>query len=509
MSRSLVQSAPLACCAVHFASLLVPGSDRRLWLAEWNAELCHLCASCGSEPAARAKAAQQALQCSLGAFPDAWCLRWNQLAPLLLSVLRPLLRPGSAARCALLLGAWTALGLLAGLALPGARKALLSAANTGSRNLLLISAAGYAGTQQPTIRLEEYRRWTTETDRLFSDIAFYRPAASRVHLEHDPTVRLSLAVASSNLLRVLGIHGDSGTLPNGEETGPRLFLSRSAWQRWYNADLHVLGRTATIAGVPVRIAGIVPDQDWPLPNPTDAWLIEDQQGFEQLPPAARGFVIARVRDTALSGHHTGWRSLIDNTAGYKSLRFDCIGVNQIVRQPLSVFLLGLLLACMALPATTALPLGDYPARRGRLSGVAHLYRWTFLALKFFLVVAAVYFCSIDVAYGFGQAHSSTAVYLQLATSFPALLFAFRWILQDQRRRCPICLRLLSNPARVGQASCNFLAWNGTELFCSRGHGLLHIPELPTSWFSRQRWLCLDPSWLSLFPGNDSAPASLI
>ena len=63
---------------------------------------------------------------------------------------------------------------------------------------------------------------------------------------------------------------------------------------------------------------------------------------------------------------------------------------------------------------------------------------------------------------------------------------------------PVCLRLLTNPARVGQPSRNFLAWNGTELMCSRGHGLLHVPEIATSWFSTQRWLYLDPSWNGLF-----------
>ena len=86
----------------------------------------------------------------------------------------------------------------------------------------------------------------------------------------------------------------------------------------------------------------------------------------------------------------------------------------------------------------------------------------------------------------------------LALAFFALLFAFRWALRDQRQRCPVCLRLLSNPAHVGEASRNFLAWNGTELICAEGHGLLHIPELPTSWFSTQRWLYLDPSWSALF-----------
>jgi hypothetical protein len=29
--------------------------------------------------------------------------------------------------------------------------------------------------------------------------------------------------------------------------------------------------------------------------------------------------------------------------------------------------------------------------------------------------------------------------------------------------------------------------------------LLHVPDIPTSWFSSQRWLYLDPSWSALFP----------
>ena len=43
-----------------------------------------------------------------------------------------------------------------------------------------------------------------------------------------------------------------------------------------------------------------------------------------------------------------------------------------------------------------------------------------------------------------------------------------------------------------------LAWYGTELICVKGHGLLHVPEIPTSSYSRQRWLRLDPSWRELF-----------
>jgi hypothetical protein len=93
-------------------------------------------------------------------------------------------------------------------------------------------------------------------------------------------------------------------------------------------------------------------------------------------------------------------------------------------------------------------------------------------------------------------------YIQLVSSFSICLFGLRWALRDQRQRCPVCLGKLTHPARVGQPSRNFLAFNGTELICVGGHGLLHVPEIPTSWFSTQRWMYLDPSWEILFPESE-------
>ncbi len=47
------------------------------------------------------------------------------------------------------------------------------------------------------------------------------------------------------------------------------------------------------------------------------------------------------------------------------------------------------------------------------------------------------------------------------------------MITDQQRRCPVCLRLLTNPVRIGTPSRTFLEWYGAESTCSRGHGLLH------------------------------------
>ena len=74
---------------------------------------------------------------------------------------------------------------------------------------------------------------------------------------------------------------------------------------------------------------------------------------------------------------------------------------------------------------------------------------------------------------------------------------FRWIILDQRQRCPVCLRLLTEPVRIGSASQTFLEWYGAESMCSRGHGLLHISETP-GYSGRPHWLRLGDSWSGLF-----------
>jgi hypothetical protein len=69
-------------------------------------------------------------------------------------------------------------------------------------------------------------------------------------------------------------------------------------------------------------------------------------------------------------------------------------------------------------------------------------------------------------------------------------FAIRWAMLDQRHRCPNCLRLLDKPVRMGSGSRILLEWNGTELLCLRGHGVMHVPENPAIWFSKPRWMSL-------------------
>jgi hypothetical protein len=83
------------------------------------------------------------------------------------------------------------------------------------------------------------------------------------------------------------------------------------------------------------------------------------------------------------------------------------------------------------------------------------------------------------------------------------MVALSWSLHDQSRRCRYCLKRLGNEASVGMPGYLFLGWWGTELVCSEGHGLLHVPEMKSSWQEFDQWVSLDESWKPLFEPEEA------
>jgi hypothetical protein len=140
-----------------------------------------------------------------------------------------------------------------------------------------------------------------------------------------------------------------------------------------------------------------------------------------------------------------------------------------------------------LMAVVGLAVGD----RRPAPNCHRLRGWIFLALKILLalpILQSTMLIAIVVA-----------PFLSLVFFFENVLL-FRWVFLDQRRRCPVCLRLLTQPVRIGNPSQTFLEWYGAESMCSRGHGLLHDPELVASYSAKPQWLKLDRSWSGLFSG---------
>jgi len=477
------------------AALLVPGKLRPEWLQEWRAELWHVWHTCNrnSEPAAPRRQ-EEIMAFTLGAFKDAfWLRRYDSSA-------RPRLafRPGTPSRCILTFTIAGTACLLVAYCRPSVRSLVRPYTYRDVRDLMMVSRDGFESTSSPTIQFSEYESWRRNSGHLFTGLAFYQLVAKSINVGTSPAKVLPIASASANLFELLGIP-ISFEVAIGAADSTRMFLSRSAWINNFKADPNVFGRMLWVDGQQVIVAGVIQDEYWRLPGKPDAWLLEDGKHLSVLNPDVEGYVLAHAAPSAFPGDPDGRHQMYvpRKDEGYDW--FTCESVSERIRRPFSIFLFGLLLACLALPATTSLPLGEYPVNSNSVPWTTRVRRWAFLALKFILIVPLVYFGSLDLAYSSSSLSLGTSELLELSGSFWGLLFAFRWALRDQRKRCPVCLRTLTNPARVGQFSRNFLAWNGTELVCLGGHGLLHVPDLSTSWFGSQRWLYLDPSWAGLFP----------
>jgi hypothetical protein len=161
------------------------------------------------------------------------------------------------------------------------------------------------------------------------------------------------------------------------------------------------------------------------------------------------------------------------------------------RQLIFAHFLMIAIALLVLPATTSLTLGEYPTAPSSPARAMRFRRWIFLGLKFGLILPIVFCGTLDL----GPIISGAA--LQPHATLVSYVIAFRWALIDQRRRCPVCLRLLASPVSIGHPAVTLLDWYGIEVFCIKGHGLLHVPAIPTS-YSAQRWVDLDASWSGLF-----------
>ena len=467
---------------------LVPARERWEWRQQWRSELWYVVRE--SEATGGVRAWWTATYFALGALQDAMWMRQNAESPTALLQ--------SPRQCALWLVGLAAFSLTAAWLLPGAREAMTSLNQPDARPLASISRAGLISGTAPTIDLAEYQRWQRRSREWFSDVAFYRidrlPIETAGHKVGNPRV----AVASENLAHLLGLEtGNPAAAHEARANGHAVaIMTADAARKLLGAGeqtgrlLSVAGQSAVVAVTPAKLERILPEVDVVL-------LLSDAQ-LSQMERDTPGYAIAELTAAGQQqGHGRRW-SFTTSEAG-ENIPFVCTPIADRTPRPISTLLFALFLACLALPATTPLPLGEYPAAHHPRFSEIRWRRWAFLAMKLTCLIGIVACTSLAVSFGPANVPVDQAACIELFTSFTGLLFAFRWALRDQRLRCPVCLGLLSNPARVGHPSRSFLAWHGTELICGKGHGLLHVPEMATSWFSTQRWLALDGSWRALFP----------
>ena len=114
--------------------------------------------------------------------------------------------------------------------------------------------------------------------------------------------------------------------------------------------------------------------------------------------------------------------------------------------------------------------------------------FVFQGAKMLLLLLAMFLLSADLCFPLRAPLPLTGELLQNMLFALFALLGLRWSFRDGDGRCKECLRALESPTRVGRPSYNFLEWNGTELECREGHGLLSVPELETSWCRASAWI---------------------
>ncbi len=474
------------------ASLLVPRRGRIEWLREWRAELWHVRFTEARAPIdARSREEQKMFQFCLGAFQDAWCLRR-------LDTDRGAGHgafSGSAFQCVLVFAAILAVSYGLSRLLPGVQAETHPSQYRINPDLIMIQNGFASDASLATISAERYRGWKAGKQRYFDGFAFYRIAHDRVAARGLESRSWRVAHASMNLFWLLGLPMMTSDALAGK-TG--IVLSERAWRRIFGGRRDAIGQVVEVNHQSVEVVGVVPAGEWRLPGNMDAWVLEPDSSNKGI-----GYVLAHL--TALGKAEMSSARVPITSWNAEDEEEDFYGVSCADRTqgPWGLFQFSILLAFLALPAITSVSLGESNFCSHRPSWTNRLSRWTFFGSKVALLLPIVYYGSMDLAYWHATTYSLTAQYVQLLSSFSMCLFGMRWILLDQRQRCPVCLRRVTHPAHVGLAGRTFLAWNGTELMCTGGHTLLHVPALPTSWFSTQRWLYLDTSWKFLFvdPGE--------
>lgn len=477
------------------AGLLVPRSQRVNWLREWDAEMWHVRRSCAPAEAITLNTELPAARFCLGAFQDALCVRRIHLQGRSQSTsIR-----GTALKCIAGLAGTLVITLVFATALPGVRIERSPSRYQLRPDLVLMQNALYNDDSAATITGREFRNLIASRQRAFDGLSFYRIGKETLSSGTHSGGRWQVAHASPNLFWLIaGPVRFVWTGAEGAGSLPRVLISEALWTREFAGNPNVIGNVIRVGLQNALLSGVVPRGSWRLPGKADAWILEPDK---EIPATAVGYAVAHLTTFGRS-------EMFDHRVHIDSYNPDDpeddlwgVTFEQRTRGPLRIYEFAVLLAFLVLPAVVSVSMGEYVFSSHKPSWRSRIRRFIFLWTKVLLLLPVAYFVSLDLAYWHSTSYSSASEYLQFGAAFFICLLGMRWILLDQRRRCPVCLKRVTHPAQVGMASRTFLAWNGTELICTGGHTLLHVPGLPTSWFSTERWLYLDASWEFLFVGS--------
>ncbi len=472
---------------VWTAARLVPRAERDDWQREWDAEIWHRWRFLEGAGAWSMEEALRLLFCCCGSFPDAaWHFARSQS---LQERLQEYARSPWAC-LAVLLVPLSLMAVFTGL--PATRQLLMPLPYSNGNQLSIISLSSLVTGKESGVRAVMLPEWMEKSHLLGAGTQSVTPF-TWMELKSDfpgVSVKPLLISVEPAFFQFLGVNVERGSVP--KETA--LVLSHRAWVSLFGANPRIVGGDVSIQGQPYRVAGILPERFWFLSRGPTIYFVMPHL------PDSRVMALARskpgVRASALESELVS----ICRQDGYSvsNTRPHVAALHDTLLAPVFFFNIALLggLVCLA-------RMGNLRTVFRRDLPVGVWRRTAFFAAKCALALAVIFCAGLEVSRG----ESSILLPRVDSASGPGLAWIYLlcamavlfWAWADQRARCRVCLRLLCFPVRIGCPGCLLLDWAGTELLCSEGHGMLHVPDMVVSWDNEaDHWIALDESWRDCF-----------
>lgn len=307
---------------------------------------------------------------------------------------------------------------------------------------------------------------------------------------------------SPNFFDVLGSKAELGRLfapGDAENCASCVVITHELWAKQFHSDRNIIGMPILLDGRPGTVIGVL-REDFVFNFPEISVWVMPSWGVITNNFADRTGAVLRMQPRATLTRTSQEIVHLAALDGYSKAQIESFSSRSHVGAKMYLFFTALSLLGGIILGGSRLAIAK--TRKITLTVSQKVRWWGFLVLKTFLLIVLCFIGSLEFmgrasVMLTGSIHPFTGAFstwLFLVTAMAAI----SWSLNDQGKRCRLCLRRLSNEASVGTPGYLLLGWWGTELVCSDGHGILHVPEMKSSWQSFDQWVSLDESWKPLF-----------